>query len=169
MSTVWQVGNDVDTDQLAPGAYMKFGIDIIASHCLENTLPGFARDVRPGDLLVAGENFGCGSSREQAAAVLVQLGIRAVVARSYAGLFYRNAFNLGLLLLQSPEPERLLGCQQFELEPVNGRIRADEQLVACDAVPGFLLEYVAAGGLLPWLKLRRQAMPRSTQPKGEVT
>lgn len=167
MSRVWQVGNDVDTDQLAPGAYMKFGIDVIARHCLENTLPGFARAVQPGDLLVAGENFGCGSSREQAAAVLVSLGVRAVVARSYAGLFYRNAFNLGLLLLQSPEPEQLLGCRSIELEPASGRILADGQVVTCDAVPDFLLDYVAAGGLLPWLKRRRQNMPRQARLPGE--
>lgn len=169
MSVVWQVGNDVDTDQLAPGAYMKFGIDVIAGHCLENTLPGFAREVQPGDLLVAGENFGCGSSREQAAAVLTRLGIRAVIARSYAGLFYRNAFNLGLLLLQSPEPERLLGCKEVVLDAQGGTIRADGHVVACDRVPDFLLEYVAAGGLLPWLKRRLQHAGPDNHRHGEAS
>jgi 3-isopropylmalate/(R)-2-methylmalate dehydratase small subunit len=96
---VWRVGADIDTDALAPGAYMKFGIDEIARHCLQRVRPEFAAQARPGDVLVAGPNFGIGSSREQAAAALVRLGIAAVVAPSFNGLYFRNAFNVGLLLL----------------------------------------------------------------------
>ena len=77
---VWHVGDDVDTDALAPGVYMQHGVDVIAQHCLENVLPNFARDVKPGDIIVAGRNFGIGSSREQAAAALVHLGVAAVIA-----------------------------------------------------------------------------------------
>lgn len=100
---VWKLGADVDTDALAPGAYMKHGIDVIAQHCLEALRPDFAAAVRPGDVLVAGANFGIGSSREQAAGALVHLGVRAVIAPSFSGLFFRNAFNLGLLLLTCPD------------------------------------------------------------------
>ena len=71
---VWHVGDDVDTDALAPGAYMQHGVDVIAQHCLENVLPQFALDVTPGDIIVAGRNFGIGSSREQAVAALKQIG-----------------------------------------------------------------------------------------------
>jgi 3-isopropylmalate/(R)-2-methylmalate dehydratase small subunit len=95
----WRLGADIDTDQLAPGAYMKFGIDEIARHCLERVRPEFAAEARPGDVIVAGPNFGIGSSREQAASALVTLGLRAVIAPSFSGLYFRNAFNVGLLLL----------------------------------------------------------------------
>ena len=77
---IWHLGDDIDTDALAPGAWMQHGVDVIAQHCLENTLPHFARDVRPGDVIVAGPNFGIGSSREQAASVLVHLGVATVIA-----------------------------------------------------------------------------------------
>ena len=104
---VWRFGADIDTDLLAPGHAMKHGIDRIAQHCLEVVRPEFARDVRPGDVIVAGPNFGIGSSREQAAAVLVKLGVVAVIAPAYSGLFFRNAFNLGLLLLTCAQAETL--------------------------------------------------------------
>jgi len=104
---VWRVGADIDTDALAPGAYMKFGIDEIARHCLQRVRPEFAAQVQPGDVLVAGPNFGIGSSREQAAAALVRLGVAAVIAPSFNGLYFRNAFNVGLLLLTCPQAESL--------------------------------------------------------------
>ena len=96
---VWRVGANIDTDALAPGAYMKHGIEVIAAHCLEVHRPDFAAGVKPGDVLVAGPNFGIGSSREQAADALKQLGIAAVIAPSYSGLFFRNAFNLVALYI----------------------------------------------------------------------
>jgi 3-isopropylmalate/(R)-2-methylmalate dehydratase small subunit len=104
---VWKVGADVDTDQLAPGAYMKLGIHDIAKHCLEGVRPEFAAEVSSGDVLAAGPNFGIGSSREQAADALVKLGVKAVIAPSYSGLYFRNAFNLGLLLLTCKDAELL--------------------------------------------------------------
>ena len=97
------VGDDIDTDQLAPGAYMKGGIEALAAHCLEGVRPGFAQEVTPGDVLVAGRNFGVGSSREQAAEALKHLGLAGVVALSFAGIFYRNAINLGLPVLTAPD------------------------------------------------------------------
>lgn len=105
---IWHVGDDVDTDALAPGAYMQHGVDVIAPRCLGNLLPAFAQAVKPGDVIVAGRSFGIGSSHEQPAAVLVHLGVAAVIAPSFGGLFFRNAFNLGLLLLTCPQSKVLL-------------------------------------------------------------
>ncbi|MGH8680446.1 MAG: 3-isopropylmalate dehydratase, partial [Burkholderiales bacterium] len=84
----WVLGDNVDTDALAPGKYMKFGIEEIAKHCLEAVDPGFAAGVRPGDVVVGGRNFGAGSSREQAPQALKHLGVAALVAESFAGLFH---------------------------------------------------------------------------------
>jgi 3-isopropylmalate/(R)-2-methylmalate dehydratase small subunit len=92
----WVFGDNVDTDVIVPGRYMKFGIDEISRHCMESAAPEFARSVRKGDVVVAGRNFGAGSSREQAPEALKHLGVSALVAESFAGLFYRNAINLGL-------------------------------------------------------------------------
>ena len=114
---VWRVGADIDTDALAPGAYMKFGIDEIARHCLQRVRPEFAAQARPGDVLVAGPNFGIGSSREQAAAALVRLGIAAVIAPSFNGLYFRNAFNVGLLLLTCGQAETWPKASAFPWTP----------------------------------------------------
>ena len=154
---VWKVGADVDTDQLAPGAYMKLGILDIANHCLEGVRPEFAAQVKAGDVLAAGPNFGIGSSREQAADALVKLGVKAVVAPSYGGLYFRNAFNLGLLLLTCKEAEALDEGEQISLDLSTWTVvRANGQRLACDAIPEFLVAMVEAGGLLPQLKLRLQ-------------
>ena len=157
MHKVWRVGADVDTDQLAPGAYMKLGIHDIAKHCLEGVRPEFAGQVKAGDVLAAGPNFGIGSSREQAADALVKLGVRAVIAPSYGGLYFRNAFNLGLLLLTCKEAESLEEGEQISLDLNQWAVvRANGQRLDCDPIPDFLVAMVEAGGLLPQLKLRLQ-------------
>ena len=156
---VWRVGANIDTDALAPGAYMKHGIEVIASHCLKVQRPDFAQGVKPGDVLVAGPNFGIGSSREQAAGALKQLGIAAVIAPSYSGLFFRNAFNLGLLLLTCPEAETLQENEMVHLD-YTGRPQvtsAQGQVLTCLAVPAFLMDMVNAGGLVNVLKQRISA------------
>jgi 3-isopropylmalate/(R)-2-methylmalate dehydratase small subunit len=158
---IWHLPADVDTDALAPGAYMQHGIDVIAQHCLENLLPQFASAVKPGDVLVAGPNFGIGSSREQAAAVLVHLGVAAVIAPSYGGLFFRNAFNLGLLLLTCREIDLLQNKEQTivylrgQLVYLSPESVETNQPLVCAPVPDFLLAMVQAGGLLPHLKQQR--------------
>ncbi len=152
---VWRFGADIDTDVLAPGAYMKLGIEGIAPHCLESVRPEFAGSVQRGDVIVAGPNFGIGSSREQAAAALVHLGVAAVIAPSYNGLYFRNAFNVGLLLLTCAQAELLQEGERVELEPSGLGLRSD--LIGhlpCEPVPDFLLAMVRAGGLLKQLKLR---------------
>lgn len=152
---VFKVGADVDTDQLAPGAYMKYDVATIAQHCLEAVRPEFAREVQPGDVVVAGDGFGIGSSREQAAGALVALGVRAVVAPSYGGLFFRNAFNAGLLLLTCAQAESIAEGERVVIHCDPPRVeRADGSVLACDPIPGFLMDMIGAGGLLPLLKRR---------------
>jgi 3-isopropylmalate/(R)-2-methylmalate dehydratase small subunit len=152
---VWRLGADIDTDLLAPGHAMKHGIEVIAGHCLEAIRPDFAGRVQRGDVLVAGPNFGIGSSREQAAAVLVHLGVAAVIAPSYSGLYFRNAFNVGLLLLTCAEAETLNEGDRIALDTEALALRtADARTLACEPVPGFLMDMVEAGGLLPMLRRR---------------
>lgn len=154
----WRLPADVDTDQLAPGHAMKHGLDVIARHCLERVRPDFAHSVRRGDVIVAGPNFGIGSSREQAASVLVHLGVAAVVAPSFNGLYFRNAFNVGLLLLVCREAERIGDGALLRPDPRGGFVTlaggAAAERLAVEPTPGFLLDMVEAGGLLPQLKKR---------------
>jgi 3-isopropylmalate/(R)-2-methylmalate dehydratase small subunit len=160
-SRVWRLGADVDTDALAPGHAMKHGIEVIAKHCLESLRPDFAAGVRPGDVVVAGANFGIGSSREQAAAVLVQLGVAAVIAPSFSGLYFRNAFNVGLLLLQCAEAGQIEEGERIAFDARASRIvRPGGQVLMTEPIPGFLLDMVEAGGLLAQLQQRFQ--PRTS-------
>lgn len=150
---VWTLGADIDTDALAPGAYMKLGIEAIAPHCLEGVRPGFAAAVQRGDVIAAGPNFGIGSSREQAAAALVQLGIKAVIAPSFSGLFFRNAFNLGLLLLTTEAATQLQEGEIVELDLASLTLTRDSGArLVCAPIPEFLLDMVAAGGLMNQLR-----------------
>jgi 3-isopropylmalate/(R)-2-methylmalate dehydratase small subunit len=155
----WKLPADVDTDQLAPGATMKHGIEVTARHCLEAVRPEFALGVRPGDVIVAGPHFGIGSSREQAASVLVHLGLAAVIAPSYSGLYFRNAFNVGLLLLTARDAAWIDDGEALTFDARTGVVtRADGSSLRCDPIPAFLLDMVDAGGLLPQLK-RRSTKP----------
>lgn len=164
--TAHVLGDAVDTDVLAPGAYMKGSIEELARHCLEAVDPGFASRVRPGDLLVAGERFGIGSSREQAAQALRLLGIRAVVARSFAGIFYRNALNNGLLAIVSPEHEGIATGDRLRLDLDARELLhlATGRRFACRSLPPHLLDMVEAGGLVPWLERRLGASRAGDRP-----
>lgn len=155
---VWRVGADINTDVLAPGYVMQHGVDVIARHCLESVRPEFARDMRRGDVIVAGPNFGIGSSREQAAGVLVHLGVAAVIAPSYGGLYFRNAFNLGLILLTCPEAESIADGEMVRLHLTTQPLveTADGRLLECEPIPDFLLDMARAGGLFTQLKTRLQ-------------
>jgi 3-isopropylmalate/(R)-2-methylmalate dehydratase small subunit len=158
---VWKLSADVDTDQLAPGHAMKHGIEVIARHCLEGLRPEFAAGVQRGDVIVAGPGFGIGSSREQAASVLVQLGLAAVIAPSFGGLYFRNAFNVGLLLITCAEAETIADGSALTFDVRRQRIQlADGRVLTTEPIPGFLLDRVEAGGLLPQLKLRFQDTAR---------
>ena len=152
---VWKLGADIDTDVLAPGHAMKYGMDVIARHCLESVRPDFVAGVQKGDVIVAGPNFGIGSSREQAAAVLVRLGVVAVIAPSFSGLYFRNAFNLGLLLLTCPQADTLAEGDQITLDwQAPAVISPSGCTLACESIPPFLMDMVRSGGLLNQLRKR---------------
>ena len=153
---IFLVGDNVDTDQLAPGRYMRGGIEAIAAHCLEAIRPDFAGTVRPGDILVAGRNFGAGSSREQAAEALRHLGIAGVIALSFAGIFYRNALNLGLPALVASDLSPVEDGDRAELDPAGGRLTlADRGIeIALEPIPDNLRQLLADGGLVAHLKKR---------------
>ncbi len=153
---IWKFGDQIDTDLLAPGRYMKGSIDELAAHCLETARPEFAAQVKPGDLVVGGVGFGIGSSREQAAQALKHLGVGAVIATGAARIFYRNAINLGLPVLVSPDAARLADGAMVQFDLASGTVRdADDKLLAqCEPLPDFLLQIVRDGGLIPNLKKR---------------
>ncbi|MDH3234940.1 MAG: 3-isopropylmalate dehydratase small subunit [Alphaproteobacteria bacterium] len=157
----WVFGDNIDTDVLAPGIYMKGSMAELARHCLESVDPAFAANVKPGDIVVAGENFGIGSSREQAAQALIELGIAALVAKSFARIFYRNAINLGLPALACPEAGKIAAGDTLTLDPASGelRIASSGESLACEPIPPHLLAMIADGGLIPHLKkkLKEQA------------
>jgi 3-isopropylmalate/(R)-2-methylmalate dehydratase small subunit len=156
---IWKFGDQIDTDVLAQGRYMKGSIDELAAHCLEAVRPEFASLVKPGDIVVAGVGFGIGSSREQAAQALKHLGVGAVIATGVARIFYRNAINLGLPVLVSPDTEKLIdgAMVQFDLETGEVKDASGAVIAQCEKLPGFLLEIVRDGGLIPNLKKRMSA------------
>ena len=152
----WVFGDDINTDVMAPGLYFKAPMDEMARHCLEAVNPDFARNVRPGDIVVAGRNFGVGSAREQAVMALTHLGVGAVLAVSFGRIFYRNALNFGLPALTFPDATTVLAGDLLRVDPVAGRIEnARARAVHTVAgIPAHLMAMVEAGGLMPWLKLR---------------
>ena len=155
-------GDRIDTDVLAPGPYMREPLNVLASHCLEAVDPDFARDVRHGDIVVGGESFGIGSSREQAVQALAELGVGAIVARSFARIFYRNALNLGVPALVCADLEATRG-DELEVRPVEGRIinHSTGREFTCEKIPTELMEIVAGGGLMPWLERKLAAERRA--------
>jgi 3-isopropylmalate/(R)-2-methylmalate dehydratase small subunit len=152
----WVFGDDIDTDVLAPGRYMKAEVAEIAKHCLEAIDPSFASNVKAGDILVAGRNFGAGSSREQAPAALKHLGIAALVAESFAGLFYRNSLNLGLAALVCRDAKRIRNGDEVKIDYEKDEILdlTTRETFAFEPVPGHLMAMVRDGGLLPHLEKR---------------
>lgn len=150
-------GDNITTDALAPGAYMKVPLAELAAHCLESIDADFARDVKRGDVVVGGENFGMGSSREQAVMALRELGIGFVVAKSFAGLFFRNCINLGLAPLVCAEVAKIAAGDEICCDAVAGTIenKTKNERYACEAIPPHLLAMLNDGGLLPHLMKRR--------------
>ena len=151
----WVFGDNIDTDVLAPGRYMKFGIEEIAKHCLESVDPRFSLEIKPGDFVVGGRNFGTGSSREQAPEALRHLGVSALVAESFAGLFYRNALNLGLPAVVCAEAKRIRAGDLLKMD-FQGTIEnlTTGETLSCEPLPPHLVQMVRDGGLLPHLEKR---------------
>lgn len=147
-------GDNIDTDVLAPGRYMKGSIEELAKHCLEAVAPAFAGDVRPGDVVVAGRNFGMGSSREQAAQALKVLGVSAVVAKSFGGIFYRNALNLGLPVVVCAETASINESDKVRIDLALGTVTNETsgRILPSEPLPAFLREMLADGGLVPHLE-----------------
>lgn len=152
-------GDRIDTDLLAPGHAMKLGPDALARHCLEAVDPDFAASVRPGDVLVAGADFGIGSSREQAAISLKKLGVRAVLAKSFARIFYRNAINIALPALRFDAEGAISHGDRVGVDLEAGRVtnHTTGRGFAVEPLPGHLRAMIEAGGLMESLKARFSA------------
>ncbi|MEW5747120.1 MAG: 3-isopropylmalate dehydratase small subunit [Nitrospirota bacterium] len=153
---VWRFGDDVDTDAIIPARYLTTSDPKeLARHVMEDADKEFPGKVKAGDLLVAGKNFGCGSSREHAPIAIKAAGIQAVVAKSFARIFYRNAFNIGLPIFESDEAsERIREGDTIEIDADKGTIKnvtSGEQYTA-KPIPPFMQELIAAGGLIEWTK-----------------
>lgn len=158
MSTgrAWTFGDDVNTDLIAPARYLKRPLAEFATHTLEAADAQFATTVKPGDMLVGGENFGCGSSREQAPAALRYLGIAAVVAKSFARTFYRNAMNVGLPALVCPRAGEIQSGARLRVNLEEGVVENVDngERYRCDAIPTHLMQMIRDGGLIPHLEKR---------------
>lgn len=158
MGKAWRYGDNVDTDVIIPARYLTTSDEsILASHALEDLDAGFAGAVEPGDVVVAGENFGCGSSREHAAICLRAAGVSAVVAASFARIFFRNAINTGLAIVVCPEAVAATEHgDELEIDLDGGTVRnlTKGEEFAAEPLPAFVMEIVRAGGLVGWVRRR---------------
>jgi|TARA_B100000282_G_scaffold78415_1_gene54333 3-isopropylmalate/(R)-2-methylmalate dehydratase small subunit len=160
MGRLWLFEETINTDVLAPGFYMKSPIDELSKHCLEAIRPEFASNVRKGDVILAGENMGVGSSREQAAEVLKFLGVSCIIAKSFAGIFYRNAINLGLPVFTLPSepslPKQFVDGSfvNFDFDSTTLNLEQSSLQVKLDPLPKFLQELITDGGLVSHLEKR---------------
>jgi methanogen homoaconitase small subunit len=143
----WKFGDNVDTDVIIPGKYLRTtDMSVFASHVMEGIDPLFSQKVRKGDIIVAGKNFGCGSSREQAPLALKYAGVACIVAESFARIFFRNAINVGLPII-----EARIDCKEgdnIEIDLEKGIVKNNEKTYPATKLPGFLREILADGGLV---------------------
>lgn len=155
---VWRFGDDVDTDLIIPARYLNTSDPReLALHCLENVNPEFASQVQPGEMVVAGRNFGCGSSREHAPLALKSAGVSCVIASTFARIFYRNAINIGLPILESEEASKdVKEGERLEVNLGEGRITnlTTGQVYQANPFPSFMQELISAGGLVPYVRAR---------------
>ena len=155
MARVWKFGADVDTDQIVPGRYAPYmtSEQELGKYPFIEARPEFAAEVRRGDIIVAGNNFGCGSSREYAPQALKVVGIAAIIAPSFARIFYRNALNLGVPLVESSElPEILEDGEQVDIDVKQGVIHTTHGSYRLTAPPTFVQRIWEAGGIVPYFK-----------------
>lgn len=154
----WKFGNDVDTDAIIPARYLNTSDpDELAQHVMEDADKDFPHKVKAGDLIVGGKNFGCGSSREHAPIAVKSAGIQAVVAKSFARIFYRNAFNIGLPIFESAEASDKI--KEGDIIEINADIGIIKNLSRNEEypvkpIPPFMQELISAGGLIEWTKRR---------------
>jgi 3-isopropylmalate/(R)-2-methylmalate dehydratase small subunit len=149
---VWKFGDDIDTDAIIPARYLNTSDpDELATHVMEDADPDFPKKVKAGDIMVAGRNFGCGSSREHAPIALKAAGISAVVAKSFARIFYRNAFNIGLMIFESEDAEGAVDeGDELEINVDSGAMTDSTKGATFNArpIPAFMQELISAGGLI---------------------
>jgi 3-isopropylmalate dehydratase small subunit len=153
----WKFGADVDTDAIIPARYLNTSDPKeLASHCMEDSKnPDFIKKMKPGDIIVAEKNFGCGSSREHAPISIKTAGVSCVVAKSFARIFYRNSFNMGLPIFESAEAvEGIKEGEEIEVDADRGVIRnlTTNREFKVAPVPSFMQELIAAGGLMAYTK-----------------
>lgn len=157
---IWKFGDNIDTDQIIPARYLNSSDPaFLAAHVMEDADPAFAGKVQPGDIIVGGENFGCGSSREHAPIAIKTAGISCVVAKSFARIFYRNAFNMGLPIFESQELfDRIGEGQEIEVDGDDGWIRiagAAGDPLKIQPIPPFMQDLIQAGGLMAYLSRKK--------------
>lgn len=155
MGKVWKFGADVDTDQIVPGRYAPYmtSEEELGKYPFIEARPEFAKEVQPGDIIVAGNNFGCGSSREYAPQALKIVGIAAIIAPSFARIFYRNALNLGLPLVESKDvSEALQDGEEVELDFDKAQIVSSHGAYRLPEPAGFVKQIWQAGGIVPYFK-----------------
>ncbi|HYH01771.1 MAG TPA: 3-isopropylmalate dehydratase small subunit [Bacillota bacterium] len=155
---VWRFGNDVDTDLIIPARYLNTSDPKeLAAHCMEDADPGFAGKVQPGEIIAAGKNFGCGSSREHAPIAIKTAGVSCVIAASFARIFYRNAINIGLPILESPEAsQRITEGDRVRVDLDTGTITnmTKNETYQAAAFPPFMQELIQSGGLIEYVKAK---------------
>ena len=152
----WKFGDDVNTDLIIPARYLNTSDPAeLALHCMEDAQADFADRVRSGDIIVAGRNFGCGSSREHAPVAIRACGVSCVIAATFARIFFRNAINIGLPIFESEEASREIEAgDAIEFDMAEGSIRARGKAYRVEPYPESLREIIAAGGLIPYVKRR---------------
>jgi 3-isopropylmalate/(R)-2-methylmalate dehydratase small subunit len=156
---VHKFGDDINTDDIISAKYLvSTDAKELGSHCMESIRPDFAQLVKPGDIIVAGKNFGCGSSREHAPLAIKGCGVNAVIAKSFAAIFFRNAINIGLPFLELDDISSVNDGDILEIDISSGTIKNETQHTAyrTQAFPDFLQEIVKEGGLIPWVKKARR-------------
>jgi 3-isopropylmalate/(R)-2-methylmalate dehydratase small subunit len=152
---VWKFGDNIDTDIIIPARYLaSTDPQVLGSHCMEPLAPDFSKKVTAGDIIVAGTNFGSGSSREHAPIAIAALGIPLVSAKSFARIFYRNAFNKGLPLLEADLCDIVKKGDVVEADLSTGIIICNGVQVTAKPIPPFMLELIDAGGLIGYLRKR---------------
>ena len=159
MPKAWVYGDNIDTDVIIPARYLLTNDPaVLGKHALEDLDPGFAASVGDGDILVVGHNFGCGSSREHAPIALKGAGVGAVIAASFARIFFRNAINVGLPILTCPELVAITQSgDEVYLEGGEAVNVTRERRARGEQMPDFVNEIVASGGLVPWVRARLEA------------
>jgi len=150
---VWCFGDNIDTDLIIAARYLNTSDPKeLAKHVMEDADPEFVSKVKAGDIIVAGENFGCGSSREHAPIALKAAGVSAVVAKSFARIFYRNAFNTGLLIFELAETDTIKEGDSIAISMESGEVKNGATTYKFTPIPPFMQELLSSGGLMNYAK-----------------